>query len=217
MIFLTADTHQDIDHIISKSTKHIKIGDTLIVLGDFGFVWNNSSEEKKILKKLAKQPFKILFIDGTKDNMQVINSYNTVKYNGAMANEIVKNKIYYIKRGEVLEIEGKKLLCFGGYESDDIDFSISDIAPTEEDFNNCTKNLLRHDYKVDYILTHAPCATIERFLNLDSVAINNTGLYLDEVYEKCEYIRWYLGWYHQDKFVSQKAQLVYTDIYTLND
>ncbi len=218
MIFLTSDTHADIEHLTSKETKIIKKGDTVIILGDFGFVWDNSKAEIKTLKKLSKLPFKILFIDGTRDKMPTINLYPDTVYNNAKAKEIIKNKIYYIKRGEVLEIEGKKLFCFGGYDNDDVNFSIEDFSPTHEEFVSAYENLKKHNLKVDYILTHGPSSSIDLFLNLsDGRQPGNTALFLDEVNKHTEYTKWYFGWYHMDKYVSPKVQGIYKNFYLLSD
>ncbi len=215
MIFLTADTHADIERLISKDTKSIKKGDTLIILGDFGFVWDDSKEETKILKKLSKLPFKILFLDGTRDKLPTINKYPDTVYNSAAAKEIVKNKIFYIKRGEVLEIEHKKIFCFGGYDNTDIDFSIEDFSPNMQDFTSAKENLKRHNFKVDYILTHGPSKAIDLFLSLGNMPSGNTALFLDEVNKHTEYSKWYFGWYHLDKYVSPKVQGVYKNIYNI--
>ncbi len=217
MIFLTADTHADIEHFTTKETKNIKKGDTVIVLGDFGFVWDNSKAELKILKKLSKLPFKILFLDGTRDSIKTINSYPDTVYNNANAKEIIKNKIYYIKRGEILEIEGKKLFCFGGYDNNDIDFSIEDFSPKYPEFEKAVANLKNHELKVDYILTHGPSSAIDLFLNLSDVQPGNTAIFLDEVNKKVQYKKWFFGWYHLDKYVSPKVQGVYKNFYFLSD
>ncbi|MBQ7284577.1 MAG: metallophosphoesterase [Oscillospiraceae bacterium] len=64
MIFVTADTHGDIERFEAKEIKKLKKADTLVVLGDFGFIWNDESKTEKDLKKLAKLDCTIAFIDG---------------------------------------------------------------------------------------------------------------------------------------------------------
>ena len=51
MIFITADTHGELERLTDKSLKQIKKFDTLIVLGDFGFVWSGDKQQEKNLKK----------------------------------------------------------------------------------------------------------------------------------------------------------------------
>ena len=55
MIYVTGDTHGDYKVFSQKKFKNIKEGDTLIVCGDFGFIWNGSKEEMSVLKKLSKK------------------------------------------------------------------------------------------------------------------------------------------------------------------
>ena len=55
MIFITADTHGELERLTDKKLNFIKKYDTLIVLGDFGFVWNGDKVQEKNLKKIAKK------------------------------------------------------------------------------------------------------------------------------------------------------------------
>ena len=42
MILVTGDMHGEWERFGDKALKKLKKGDTLIVCGDFGFVWDNS-------------------------------------------------------------------------------------------------------------------------------------------------------------------------------
>ena len=55
MIYVTADLHGDATRLRTKEIRRLKKGDTLIVLGDFGFLWQGTPKEKKLLKKLGKK------------------------------------------------------------------------------------------------------------------------------------------------------------------
>lgn len=216
MIFLTADTHGDIDRLISKSMKNIKMFDTLIVLGDFGFIWQGDKQQEKNLKKIAKLPFRVLFIDGYNEDFAALDAYPDTIYKSAAAKEICPGKVYYIKRGEILEIDDMKLLCFGG--ADDIfDDVFGDNPPSQKDFDNCVKNLEKCNWQVDYILTHSPSGNIDRFLNLESNAFGGLFDFFDSLSTKVHYKKWYFGFYHKDKYISAKSQAVYSGIYTLGE
>ncbi len=216
MIYITSDTHGELERLTDKKLKFIKKYDTVIVLGDFGFVWDNSPRQDKALKKLAKLPFRILFIDGYNENFHALEKYPDTVWLGAEAKEIAKDRIYYIKRGEILHIEDMKVLCFGGAD-DYIDDVFSDYPPTQEDFDRCNANLEKAGWQVDYILTHSPSGIINRFLNLDSFTTGNLFDYLDEISGKVEYKKWYFGMYHKDKYISNKSQGVYTEFYRLGE
>ena len=215
MIFVTADTHGEVERFEDKQLKKVKKGDTLVILGDFGFVWDDSDKEKKALSKLAKKPYTTLFIDGLGDSFEVLNKYPDAVYCGAKSKEIARDKIYYIKRGEVAEIEGRKLLFFGGNDIYDPDIVESFDDPTAADFENCSANLEKAADSVDYILTHIPSGRINRFINLDSYATSETMDFFDLVAKDVEYKKWYFGCLHLDKYVSPKVQAVYMDVLPL--
>ena len=85
MIYLTGDLHGDFERFRSKEMKKLKKGDTLIVCGDFGFVWDGSKKEQSILKKLGKSKYQILFIEGTHDNLDLLSQYPQEEWNGGKA------------------------------------------------------------------------------------------------------------------------------------
>lgn len=58
MIYVTGDTHGDIGRFKSKEIKKLKKNDVLIVCGDFGFVWDGSKKEQKILRWLGKRKYR---------------------------------------------------------------------------------------------------------------------------------------------------------------
>jgi len=93
----------------------------------------------------------------------------------------------------------------------------SDNPPSDADFENCSANLRRHGWKVDYILTHSPSGNINRFLDMDSFTFGKLFDYFDMLSEKVDYKKWYFGFYHKDKYISTKAQAVYTDVYKIGD
>ena len=42
MVFITGDTHGDPGRLSKSALKDLSAGDTLIVCGDFGFIWDRS-------------------------------------------------------------------------------------------------------------------------------------------------------------------------------
>ena len=72
MIYITGDTHGEFSRFKDSTTRKIKKGDTLIVCGDFGFIWDGSREEDRILKKLSKKKYNICFVDGTHENFEML-------------------------------------------------------------------------------------------------------------------------------------------------
>lgn len=64
MVYVTGDTHGDFSRFTSPAARRLRRGDTLIVLGDFGFLWDGSRKEKKVLKKMSRLKYSVLFLDG---------------------------------------------------------------------------------------------------------------------------------------------------------
>ena len=74
MIYITGDTHGDVRRFSTKSfpeQKEMNKCDYVVVLGDFGLVWDwkgESKHEKNWLDWLEDKPFTTLFIDGNHEN-----------------------------------------------------------------------------------------------------------------------------------------------------
>ena len=88
MIYVTGDIHADLDRFKGKEAKKLKKGDTLIVCGDFGFVWDGSKKEQQVLKWIGKRPYQVLFIEGTHDNLSLLDTYPLVDFCGGRARQI---------------------------------------------------------------------------------------------------------------------------------
>ena len=73
MVYLTGDTHGDIDRFKHGKLRWLGKRDTVVVLGDFGFVWDGSKEEQKKLDWLRKRPYTLLFLDGSHENYDLLN------------------------------------------------------------------------------------------------------------------------------------------------
>ena len=116
MVYLTGDTHGDIDRFKHGKLRWLGKRDTVVVLGDFGFVWDGSKEEQKKLDWLRKRPYTLLFLDGSHENYDLLKQYPTEERFGGKVQALGGN-VYHVCRGSVLELENKKYLCFGGAEA----------------------------------------------------------------------------------------------------
>ena len=50
MIYITGNTHGDINRFETEQTKKFTSEDYLIICGDFGFIWNGGKKEEKQLE-----------------------------------------------------------------------------------------------------------------------------------------------------------------------
>ena len=77
MIYVTGDTHGDISRFKKRELKKFTKKDYLIICGDFGFLWNESAEEQEKLDFLKSQKYTILFVDGTHENFDLLESFHS--------------------------------------------------------------------------------------------------------------------------------------------
>ena len=146
LIYITGDTHGEVERLVPSKLRALKEGDTLIVCGDFGFIWDSSKKEQKILKQLGKRKYNICFIDGTHENFSLLNGYGVSEWNGGKVHKIYDN-LYHLMRGQIYNIDGKSVFTMGGGESPDIDirsendgWSRDEIPSQDELLEGCKKS-----------------------------------------------------------------------------
>ena len=220
MIIVTGDMHCDYKIFKQPIYKNIKKSDTLVICGDFGFIWTGDKNEKSVLDKLAKKNYTICFVDGTHENFDLLAKYPVVEFCGGLAHKIREN-IYHLMRGQIFEIEGEKIFAMGGGESPDIDIRFENNTwskaeiPNSDEMKDGIRNLEAEKFEVDFIVTHEPPQKIKAFLNLkDKENVRFTGLnsYFEEINGSCKFTRWYFGSIHEDKLVSPSHIAVYRNL-----
>ena len=114
----------------------------VIILGDFGIVWNReeSKQEKYWLDWLEGKPFTTVFVDGNHDNFTRFAEFPVREWCGGKVHEI-RPHVLHLMRGEVFTIEGKKFFAFGGASSHDVSDGILDYD--DEDWREKAKELDR--------------------------------------------------------------------------
>lgn len=146
-VFVTGDIHGNPTRLSKDSFYEQKDfsgnrdENTVIILGDFGLVWNRDSEskqEKYWLDWLNQKPFTTVFVDGNHENHKRLATYPIKEWCGGKAHEVRSNVLHLI-RGEVFTIEDKKFFAFGGASSHDIHDGILDY--NNEDWREEAKKL----------------------------------------------------------------------------
>ncbi|MBQ6626596.1 MAG: metallophosphoesterase [Ruminococcus sp.] len=216
MVYITGDIHGDITDLESRNIGRLKKNDVLIITGDFGFIWDNSKNELKNLKKLSKKKFTILFVEGVHENFELLSNFEECEIFGAKAKKIESN-IYCLNRGEIYTIEDKTFFCLGGGEVEDT-FEIPDgdvlnqkSMPTDEELQHAVDNLQSVKRRVDYIITHEAPASVKRLIRRDS-SINDLNLFFDTMLHNLRYKTWYFGSLHTDRVVSNQMTCVWQDV-----
>lgn len=207
MVYVTGDMHGDITRFDDKKLRALKRGDVLIVCGDFGFIWNGGSKEKKILSSISHNRFTTVFVDGTHENFDLLYRYPVAQWNGGKVHKIASN-VFHLCRGEIFDIDGISVFAMGGGENNDVELRQQrgekwweEECPTLDEMRYGVENLYNRDLKVDYIITHEPPSKIKQLLN-DKSGFNQATAFFDELVKECTFKHWYFGSTHQNVRVS---------------
>jgi len=223
MIYVTGDTHIPIDiHKLSNRFFNPK-GATkettyLIICGDFGGVWEyeENAEEKYWLDWLEEKPYTVLFVDGNHENHIKLKSMPIEEWNGGKIHKI-RPHVYHLMRGQVFNIDGKKIFTMGGAASHDKEYRRENISwwvdeiPSQEEFDEAFKNLEENNYEVDYVITHCLPDNVQHKLAYWYGHDKLTN-FLFVVDKDLKYKRWYSGHYHVDQDVGERHTVLYSGI-----
>ena len=222
MLYVTGDIHADIRRLKGRAAKQLKKGDILLVCGDFGFLWDGSPKELRLLDWLGKRPYQILFVEGTHDNIDLLSGYPEETLYGGQVRRVSGNCCQLL-RGECYEIEGKRVFALGGGESTDMDIRVegetwwSRELPSAEELAHARETLASLNQQVDYIITHSVAPTVNKFLDREQMQINLLLAFLTEISETLQFKRWYFGSCHLDKAIPPKYCAVYQEILPVMD
>ena len=234
----------DIKKLNTKSfpeQKDLTKKDYLIVCGDFGLLWDHLKsgitipsnpkddhwQPNEIWLKdwYDNKNFTTLFVDGNHENFARLNSYPVEEWHGGKVQKIT-DSIIHLMRGQVFEIDGYTIFTMGGANShdrgpvtytQDIDEGICwwpEEKITKEDMIEAQRNLAKHNYKVDFVITHDAPAPVRlrmrRFENDDCAEA------LGKIMLMTDYKVWYAGHHHTDE-VYGSVRLIYNDIVKLGE
>lgn len=220
MVYIIGDLHGDINRLKEPAIKRLTRHDTLIVLGDFGFLWKGGAKEAAAIKWLGKRRYNLLFIEGTNDNYDLLKEYPVGEFAGGRA-RVISGQLRQLMRGDVFTIDGLKLFCFGGGDTQDKSERIEGVnwwrseMPTADELDNAENNLAKHGWQVDYILTHEPTAKIALFIDQDRLETNRLNRFFDDIAQRTTYKTWYCGSCHRDMAIGTKAGIVYRTLVQL--
>lgn len=217
MIYVTGDTHGDINRFKDAQMKKLRGSDTLIICGDFGFIWDDSRKERSTLRKLASKNFSIAFVDGCHENFDLLEKYPVTDWNGGKVHMIAPNIVHLI-RGQIYTIEGKQIFAFGGGHSQDYEFRREGEMwwqreqPSHDEIREAIQNLENVGNSVDYIITHEPPASLKDCLNVDVLQRLEVHAFFEDIIKVVDYKKWYFGKCHIDKHIPIKFYAVFNNV-----
>lgn len=221
MIYVTGDTHVDID-IKKLSVKNFPMQksltkkDYLIVCGDFGLIWDGSTQEIWWKKWLAGKNFTTLWIDGNHENFDILREFSLQDKFGGKVREIAPN-IYHLERGQVLTIDGQRFFVMGGARSHDKEYRTEHISwwkdemPSMEEMERGINALDNNGWSVDYVLTHCAPRSIQTMI-ADWYENDPLVSYLERIMVDLQFKRWYFGHYHIDKIMNDQFIALYNKV-----
>ena len=199
-------------------------------------------EEKWKLEWLEKKNFTTVFVDGNHECHPRLNSYPVKTWNGGLVHEIrphvlhlIRGEVFNIEGKKFFVFGGASShdISDGILDSKDISwkakakalekqgkymYRIKNLSwweeelPSEEEMQNGINNLEKHDWKVDFIISHTPPASAITLLGYGLYEQDILTEYLEEIRCNTEYKRHFMGHMHLDKALNDKDILLYEQI-----
>lgn len=221
-VLVTGDVHGDI-LLLLEMVRSIENDEMLFVTGDFGLFWfdiNSNSDKYTILNNMleSKNAY-IVFVDGNHENHNFINRTEISEFCGAKCHKLLP-RVIHIMRGEIVNIDGIKIFCFGGAYSVDRFWReknktyFEEELPNENEYDSGLYNLINADFKVDYIITHTCQRRLVKKLGQRHKAIEEIKLqnYIQWIVDNVEYKKHYFGHWHMDKKISESDIAIFNNI-----
>ena len=220
MIAVTGDTHGLPDRFDDPRLRRLKKGDSLIICGDFGYFWDGGKREQRVLEKLQKKKYQILFLDGCHENYDRLREFPTEEWNGGLVGRAAEN-ILHLRRGQVYQLGGTSFFTFGGGESRDKQMYADmgkwwpEEMPTLAEMAQGVQNLDAHGMKVDYVLTHSPAPRMNLLHGEFYREKTELEMYFERLAKKVQFRRWYFASLHIDRHVTEHYWSLFREIAVL--
>ena len=247
MIYITGDCHSDFVRLnkenFPEQTEMTK-DDYVIICGDFGGVWNVDEESKREtwwMDWLEGRSFTTLFVDGNHENFDRLYSYPVEAWKGGKVHKI-RPSVIHLMRGQIYQIDGKKIFTFGGASSHDISggilepddseykakkkeldqgwlpYRINHVSwwaqelPSEVEMDEGLKNLAEQGNKVDFIVSHCCSSSTQALLGGGLFTPDILTNYLEQIRQTTKFKKWFFGHYHDNKNVNAEEILLYEQV-----
>ena len=203
-VYITGDIHGDLlrfsPEYLENENVSLEEDDIIIVTGDFGIPFGGEyiEHDEKAIRLLSKQKYIVCFCDGCHDNYSMLNRIPDVEWYGGLVNPIAPN-IIRLKTGHIYDIEGNSFFVFGGGVSSDKEYRTEnknwwkEEFPSEYFINSGIERLIKHESKVDYVISHTPPVSFE-------TCNNEVTAILRAIKENIEYKEWFSGCVHIDRY-----------------
>lgn len=243
-IYVTGDIHGDTHKLSNQyfpQQKDMTKDDVIVVLGDFGLVWNYRGEspyEKHWLDWIERKPFTTVFVDGNHENFDRLHSYPVEEWNGGKVHKI-RPSVMHLMRGEIFNIDGYKCFAFGGAKSQDIKDGVLDpvedkdkIKKWQYDYSKLFRinhvSWWEEEMPNEYEMTYAYDNLKEHDRNVDFIfthdcasstkvllgykETDDLNRFLEFIRTEIDFKKWYFGHLHDNRQINEKEFLLYGQI-----
>lgn len=219
-VFITGDTHGPVEASKLSNRQHPGFRETtrediVAITGDFGFYFDDRKESLWWRNWLTERSYTVVFVDGNHENFPMMEDRSTkVQKFGGECSQLADN-IFWLRRGNIYNLNGYKTFAFGGAESTDRQWRIDGVSwwkeelPTIHDFNRGWETLEANDWSVDMVLSHTCPSRVMNALygsdryynggNFGDKRNDPTCIMLQEFYEKLKFQSWWFGHHHIDR------------------
>lgn len=243
MIYVTGDCHGDFDKFSNHyfpEQKELTKNDVVIIAGDFGGLWElkEDKREKWWMDWLEERNFTTLVVTGNHENYERINQLPKKEWKGGSVG-VIRPSVLVAGRGEIYDIDGIKVFCFGGARSHDISDGILDSNdPKWKDKARFLDSRGKYMYRVKGIswweeelptkeeIEHSRENLAKHDYKVDLIvthccpsSIQSQFLpygeydvltdYLNEIKHTAAYDHWYFGHYHFNAPIDEKHGCLY--------
>lgn len=224
-LLITGDTHQNYD-IAKLTSRRFPLGneltkdDIVVILGDAGFVWDNSNEDLYWRKWICEKPWTTFCVLGNHEAYPLLEKFPDATFGGQPVKQI-GSSLFYAKTGLVYDLLGKKCLVVNGADSHDKASRKEgkDWWPqeriTENDLQIALQSLVARDNTIDYLFTHTGGTEV---CNTLGYAASPSDAFIDKIKNTIvgDY-QHYCGHYHVNRCINQNTKVLYNDIILLHD
>ena len=208
MIWLLSDPHGgETTEGIRQYLQTAPSNDLLILLGDVGLKFTDTEENREFDRLLLGARKPIAFLDGNHENFGYIDSFPVEDWMGGKVHRLT-DYVVHLMRGNIYTLAGKTFFVFGGCKSSakwkEMGLWYPGDEPEPKQLALAYQNLAKHDYKVDYILTHKYEQTPAR-----GTCCPALQAFTEFLEAKVTYRHWYAGHWHQNLLVDEKHSFVF--------
>ena len=228
-VYVTGDKHGEMEmYHLQKKRRPISLteDDVLIIAGDFGLLWYDPPRPKELhwLRYLEQAKWTTLFVDGNHENHDMLKRLpEEYKWGGFVGK--VHDKLYHLKRGEIYDIQEHSILTFGGALSIDKAHRCLGTSwwpeelPSHRETENGIDNIIAHENKVDYVITHTCPQEVAEILSgrhgFGKVE-DPTGKTLSHIASMVDFKQWFFGHWHVNENLG-KFRCLWHDFAKLGD